>query len=294
MWIWCTIAEQTWAIRASVQENLQMSNVWKSLVGCWILSNQGWGKTSLLQTLNRCNFQKLQLKLQLMTEFCAFWLDFLIPNNGFVLQLCTSSLGRKNPNKQWKNKSSCKASNILSSSTMHWLIPPTPHCLWFGFTTLSRVLMHYGFISEGGQWGVNPKLNSNVISTRLKQGEHTSVCTGELPTQGTLSFTPQEKRAKCHALFSAAGTKENTLCIPASSLIHVWGEGEGTQGLDALKSPWPLLLLTSFPSSFTCRSDSLHSFHLPEVPRQQTQRQLGEGIPPVQFTASDLFQKPFK
>lgn len=126
--------------RVSVQENLQTLSVWNHLWVAWLFPIQGEAKPPCFKLLNRCNFQKLHLKSQLMTENCGFWLDFLVSNNGFVLELCTSLLGKKKPNNErhWiENKSSSKASNTLSSSTMHWdwVSPPTPRGLWFGFTT---------------------------------------------------------------------------------------------------------------------------------------------------------------
>lgn len=105
--IWCTIAEHTWAVLPRESKSISPGEpadvkCVETTCGVWFFAIQGEAKPPCLKLLTRNNFQKLQLRSQLMTETCGFWLDFLVSSNGFVLVLCTSWLGKKNPKQTMK------------------------------------------------------------------------------------------------------------------------------------------------------------------------------------------------
>lgn len=101
IWIWCTTAEHPWAILPRESKSIcpgepaDVKSAGNHLWAVWSFPIQGDEKPPYFKLLNRCNFQKLQLKSQLMTAICGFWLDFLVSKNDFLLELCTSPLGKK-------------------------------------------------------------------------------------------------------------------------------------------------------------------------------------------------------
>lgn len=181
---------------------------------------------------------KLKLKSQLITTIYGFLLTFLFP---VMILVCSHVLhceGRKKEttkNTRDKTKALPRL-QVFLSYTMHSLFEPSQH-----HTTLTQ--------SSNILCIKAVKLKKRVLTSTWSERLVKYMCVAKrrAPSRGYHNSKHKRER-KMTSLFSTGGKKENTLCIPTSSLIYVCRGGKGTEG-------YFQVTMTSFTIDFI----SLHS-----------------------------------